>query len=105
MRDKTLLLVVEIGVVAVVALLAQDLAQACAVCLGSSANDPFSRGLTWGILFLAAMPFTIVGSIGGWLLYQYRRRPKVVRRGSLQAGGQPAPTSKTSAPARKESWK
>lgn len=105
MGDRSRLLVVEVGVGVAVALAAPDVVQACAVCLGSSADDPFSRGLTWGILFLAAMPFTIVGSIGGWLLYQYRRRPKVGRGGSLQAGGQPAPTSKTSAPARKESWK
>jgi len=47
-------------------------AHSCAVCWGSSADDFASRGATWGILFLMAMPFTIAGSIGGWLLYKYR---------------------------------
>lgn len=76
MGDRTRLLVVEIGVVVLAALLfTPDAVLGCAVCLGSSANDPFARGLNWSILFLAAMPFTIVGSIGGWLLYKYRRRP------------------------------
>lgn len=76
MGDRTRLLVVEIGVVIAAALLfTPDAVLGCAVCLGSSANDPFARGLNWSILFLAAMPFTIVGSIGGWLLYKYRRRP------------------------------
>lgn len=104
MRDRSCLPAVEVGVVVAAALLAPVVAHACAVCLGSSADDPFSRGLTWGILFLAAMPFTIVGSIGGWLLYQYRRRPKVVRRGPPQAGGQQAPSSRTSTLTQKESW-
>ncbi len=48
-------------------------AHSCAVCWGLPADDSSSRGATWGILFLMAMPFTIVGSIGGWLLYKYRR--------------------------------
>lgn len=75
MGDRARLLIVGVGVVVAAAMLAPDVAQACAVCLGSSADDPFARGLNWSILFLAAMPFTIVGSIGGWLLYKYRRRP------------------------------
>jgi hypothetical protein len=47
-------------------------AHSCAVCWGSSADGSTSHGTTWGILFLMAMPFTIAGSIGGWLLYRYR---------------------------------
>jgi hypothetical protein len=43
-------------------------AQACAVCLGS--EDP---GYFWGMLFLMSMPFIVGSSIGGWLLYSYRR--------------------------------
>jgi hypothetical protein len=45
-------------------------AMACAVCVGSS---PADRGYFWGILFLMAMPFTVGGVIGGWLVYTYRR--------------------------------
>ena len=65
-------------VVAAVALLAPIAAQACSVCFGSSPNDPFSRGINWGILFMMTMPFTIAGLIGGWLFYMYRpwRRAK-----------------------------
>jgi hypothetical protein len=47
-------------------------AHACAVCWGSSADGSTSHGATWGILFLMAMPFTIAGSVGGWLLYRHR---------------------------------
>ena len=45
-------------------------AQACAVCVGSSAED---QGYFWGVLFLMAMPFLVTGSVGGWLLYHHRR--------------------------------
>lgn len=45
-------------------------AQACAVCVGSSADD---HGYFWGVLFLMAMPFLLGGSIGGWILYHYQR--------------------------------
>jgi hypothetical protein len=43
---------------------------ACAVCVGSSAED---NGYFWGVLFLMSMPFTVGGVIGGWLVYAYRR--------------------------------
>jgi hypothetical protein len=46
---------------------------ACAVCWGSSPEHPGARGLLWGLLFLMAMPFTVAGTIGGWLLYRHRR--------------------------------
>jgi hypothetical protein len=47
--------------------------EACAVC-GTGpgvAGDPTARGFYWGILFLMAMPFAVVGSIGAWLVYRY----------------------------------
>jgi hypothetical protein len=43
-------------------------AHACAVCAGSGDNGYF-----WGVLFLMSMPFVVGSSIGGWLLYSYRR--------------------------------
>jgi len=63
---------------AAIALLSPVAAHACAVCFGSSPDDPFSRGINWGILFMMIMPFTIAGLIGGWLFYMYRpwRRDK-----------------------------
>lgn len=44
------------------------LADACAVCAGSG-----DYGYFWSVLFLMSMPFVIGSSIGGWLLYSYRR--------------------------------
>jgi hypothetical protein len=53
------------------------LAQSCAMC-GSSfgENDPVTRAFSWSILFLMATPYTIVGVIGGYLFYTYRRPPR-----------------------------
>src|SRR5688572_24981399 len=48
------------------------LAQACAVCVGSS---PADTGYFWGVLFLMAMPFALGGLISGWLWYHCRRGP------------------------------
>jgi len=54
------------------ALLVPAAAEACAVC-GTGpgiTGDPTARGFYWGLLFLMAMPFAIVGSIGAWLFYR-----------------------------------
>lgn len=56
-----------------VVLLIPVAAQACPVCVGPSSGDPTARGFYWGILFLMAMPFAVVGSIAGWLFYVNRR--------------------------------
>ncbi|MGH7406771.1 MAG: hypothetical protein ACREKF_02020 [Candidatus Methylomirabilales bacterium] len=51
-------------------------AQACAVCwsgAGSPEHDALARGFYWGVLFLMAMPFAVVASIGGWLWYAHWR--------------------------------
>jgi heme/copper-type cytochrome/quinol oxidase subunit 2 len=46
----------------------------CAVCLtGASANDPVADAFNWSVLFLMAAPYTIVGSVGGWLAYTHWR--------------------------------
>jgi cytochrome bd-type quinol oxidase subunit 1 len=76
---------------AVGALLPVD-AHACSVCWDLSSNDLSSRAMNWSILFLMAMPFTIVGSIGGWLVYKYRRHPSKVER-QQPASGRPLPTT------------
>jgi hypothetical protein len=49
-------------------------AQSCAMC-GSSfgQNDPVTRAFSWSILFLMATPYTIVGLIGAYLYFTYRR--------------------------------
>jgi len=49
-------------------------AQSCAMC-GSSfgENDPVSRAFSWSILFMMATPYTVVGLIGAFLFFTYRR--------------------------------
>lgn len=85
LTDRQTVLARSAGVVmGAAAVLLPVVAEACAVCGGSSADDPFSRGIFWAILFLMAMPFTIVGSIGGWLIYRYRHPSK----GNLQKTAQ-----------------
>ncbi|MBI3000161.1 MAG: hypothetical protein HYY46_17170 [Deltaproteobacteria bacterium] len=46
----------------------------CAVCLsGISGNDPVADAFNWSILFLMATPYTVVGSVAGWLAYTHWR--------------------------------
>ena len=55
-------------------MLAHGVAHACAVCgHATTPGDPLGRGFYWGMLFLLAMPFAVVGTIGGWLAYWYWR--------------------------------
>jgi len=53
---------------------AQALAQSCAMC-GSSfgPDDPVQRAFSWSILFLMAAPYTLFGTVAGWLFYVHRR--------------------------------
>ena len=91
-RNRFLLLVAGVVVVAaVVGALPPVDAHACSVCWDLSSNDLSSRAMNWSILFLMAMPFTIVGSIGGWLVYKYRHSSKVERQ--RPASGGPLPTT------------
>ena len=75
-------------VVAAAALLFPIDIQACAVCWGSSGD---SHRTDWALLFLMAMPFTIVGSIGGWLVYRYKHPCKMDLQ-ELAAGQQHSTT-------------
>jgi len=50
-------------------------AHACAVCV-TGAGDPTADAFNWSVLFLMAMPYLVVGSIGGGLFYSYRRAAK-----------------------------
>ena len=78
-------------VAAAVGALAPVDAHACSVCWDLSSDDLSSRAMNWSILFLMAMPFTIVGSIGGWLVYKYRHSSKVERQ--RPASDRPLPTT------------
>jgi hypothetical protein len=55
-------------------MLAHGVAHACAVCgHATTPGDPLGRGFYWGMLFLLAMPFSVVGTMGGWVAYRYWR--------------------------------
>jgi len=49
------------------------LAQSCAMCGTALADDPLGRAFSWSILFLMAAPYTIFGTIAGWIFFTYRR--------------------------------
>lgn len=49
-------------------------AQACAVCVsGASPDDRMADAFNWSVLFLMSTPYTIMGSVAGWIFYAHRR--------------------------------
>lgn len=54
-------------------------AQACAVCIGGAAGDRLTDAFNWSVLFLMAMPYTILFSVIGFFFYSYRRAAKKAR--------------------------
>ena len=65
--------------VAIAPLLFNSAAHACAVCIFGAAGDPLTDAFNWSILFLMAMPYTILVSIVGFLFYSHRRAVKKAR--------------------------
>ena len=65
------------AIVALLALLgpgvADALAQGCAMCGSALKDDPTGRAISWSVLFLIAAPYTVVGLVGGYIFYTYRR--------------------------------
>jgi hypothetical protein len=49
------------------------LAQGCAMCGSALKDDPTGRAISWSVLFLIAAPYTVVGIVGGYIFYTYRR--------------------------------
>jgi hypothetical protein len=45
---------------------------ACSVCWGGD-TGPIADAFNWSVLFLMAAPYTVMGSMAGWLFYRYRR--------------------------------
>jgi hypothetical protein len=45
---------------------------ACAVCL-TGADGAVADAYDWSVLFLMATPYTVIGSIAGYLVFAYRR--------------------------------
>jgi hypothetical protein len=51
-------------------------AQSCPMCAAAvGESDPAAFAISWSILFLMVVPYTILGTIGGWLYLSYRRAP------------------------------
>ena len=50
------------------------MAQGCAMCRTAveGQDDALSRALSASTLFLLAMPFAVVASVGGWLFFSLR---------------------------------
>ena len=65
------------AIVALLALLgpgvADVLAQGCAMCGSALKDDPTGRAISWSVLFLIAAPYTVVGLVGGYIFFPYRR--------------------------------
>jgi len=65
------------------------LAQGCAMCRTSlpGQNDPLVAAFNTSILFMMAMPYLIVGSVGGWIYLASRRRHTPTLTASNVAAG------------------
>lgn len=53
-----------------------ETAQGCPLCKTAigGPEDPLGAGFNVSILFLMSMPFVLVGSVGAWFGYMYRRQ-------------------------------
>ena len=47
-------------------------AQACAVCFGAP-DDPMTKGMQWGIASLIFILVPVLGGVGGFFVFFYRR--------------------------------
>jgi heme/copper-type cytochrome/quinol oxidase subunit 2 len=54
-------------------------ALACSVCITGAAGERLTDAFNWSVIFLMAMPYTIVFSIVGFFVYAYRRAAKKAR--------------------------
>jgi hypothetical protein len=65
------------------------LAQGCAMCRTAlpGQNDPLGAAFNTSILFMMAMPYLIVGSVGGWIYLASRRRHDPTLTASSVAAG------------------
>lgn len=66
-RQITVLLMI----IGLVSLLLPNTLDACPAC--KNLDEPIAKGFNWSVLFMMAMPFTVVGVIGGSVYYHFRR--------------------------------
>jgi len=58
------------------------MAQACTVCFGDP-GSPMAKGFYWGILLLLALPFVLLGSFVGYIVYHTRKKSGVPESSSV----------------------
>jgi len=88
-----LALVVAMMLIAVALSPAESPAQGCAMCATylSNGTDPRANAFKVSIMFLMCMPFGVVGSAGGWILWMHwRSRPQRPELRVLRAEGEGA---------------
>ena len=70
------------------ALSPEALAQGCAMCRTAvqSPDDPLALGINVSVAMMMFVPFAVVGSIGGWLVFVYRRAHRLAAAGNAPAG-------------------
>ena len=73
MLNRNLLTVLGITIVV---LLIPSGVQACPLCVEAVKGSELGRGFNTSILFLLAMPFALVGSIGAGLFFYTRRHSR-----------------------------
>lgn len=54
-------------------------AHACAVCINGAGGERLLDAFNWSVLFLMAMPYTILFTVIGFFVYAYRRAAKKQR--------------------------
>ena len=54
-------------------------AHACPVCINGAGGERLLDAFNWSVLFLMAMPYTIVFAVIGFFVYAYRRAAKKQR--------------------------
>ena len=55
-------------------------AEACSVCINGAGGERLTDAFNWSVIFLMAMPYTILFSIVGFFVYAYRRAAKKAAR-------------------------
>jgi hypothetical protein len=55
-------------------------ADACSVCINGAGGERLTDAFNWSVIFLMAMPYTILFSVVGFFFTTYRRAARKARR-------------------------
>jgi heme/copper-type cytochrome/quinol oxidase subunit 2 len=73
------------GLIVVALFTSQSAAHACAVCLNGAGGARLTDAFNWSVIFLMAMPYTILFSVVGFFVYSYRRAARKARAAAESA--------------------